>query len=34
VLKKQKALTKKLGAFIDQEYGSGSTVNDNKELID
>jgi hypothetical protein len=34
VLKKQKALTKKLGAFIDQEYGSGSTVNDNKDLID
>ena len=34
VLVKQKALTKKIGAFIDQEYGSGSIVNDNKELID
>jgi uncharacterized membrane protein YukC len=34
VLVKQKALTKKIGAFIDQEYGTGSKVNDNKELID
>lgn len=35
VLKKQKVLTKKMGAFIEQEYGKGSNkLNENMDLID